>query len=62
MLIERNSYNALIEIHRRIVLHNDIRKENVILSNDRKSDFGLATIANTYVIGKRDGSVTLLVK
>ncbi|CAG8553130.1 4169_t:CDS:2 [Paraglomus brasilianum] len=36
--------------HRHNVLHNDIRKENIILSNDGKSvfiiDFGLATIDN----------------
>ncbi|CAI2188288.1 2560_t:CDS:2 [Funneliformis geosporum] len=50
---ERNAYNALIEIHRHNVLHNDIRKENVILSNDGKSvfiiDFGLSTIDNNKV-------------
>jgi len=50
---EQNAYKALIEIHRHNVLHNDIRKENIILSNDRKSvfiiDFGLATIDNNKV-------------
>jgi len=50
---EQNAYKALIEIHRHNVIHNDIRKENIILSNDRKSvfiiDFGLATIDNNKV-------------
>ena len=42
-------YIALDEIHKRDVLHNDIRKENIILCDDGKRifliDFGMATFS-----------------
>ncbi len=44
---EQNAYETLNEIHKHGVLHNDIRKENIILCDDWKRvfliDFGMAT-------------------
>ena len=46
---EQKAYKALDEIHKRGVLHNDIRKENIILCDDGKRifliDFGMATFS-----------------